>query len=83
MLQLVGASKSAASIPFQVFHMPNGHAETLKSWLERTLSSNPVETMFGLYDIVCTIHVRLYNTDGGVGTAKVCHGTRECQSLIR
>ena len=54
MLQLVGASKSAASIPFQVFHMPEGHVETLKGCLERTLSSNPVEAMFGLYDMVCT-----------------------------
>ena len=53
MLQLVGATKGAAGIPFQVFHMPEGHLETLSSWLERTLSSNPVEAMFGLYDIVC------------------------------
>ena len=53
MLQLVGASKAAASIPFQVFHMPEGHIEPLNSWLERTLSSNPVEAMFGLYDMVC------------------------------
>ena len=53
MLQLVGASKAAASIPFQVFHMPEGHFETLKSWLKKTLSSNPVEAMFGLYDMVC------------------------------
>ena len=53
MLQLVGASKAAASIPFQVFHMPEGHLETLSSWLERTLWLNPVEAMFGLYDMVC------------------------------
>ena len=53
MLQLFGASRATASIPFQVFHMPEGHFETLNSWLERTLSSNPVEAMFGLYDMVC------------------------------
>ena len=53
MLQLVGASNAAVSIPFQVFHMPDGHFETLRSWLKRTMSSNPVEAMFGIYDMVC------------------------------
>ena len=81
MLQLIGASRATSSIPFQVFHMPDGHVETLKSWLGRTLSSNPVEAMFGLYDMVCIIHVRFYNTDGGVGTANVCYGSRQSQLL--
>ena len=53
MLQLVEVSNPAASIPFQVFRMPDGHFETLEGWLKRTMSSNPVETMFGIYDMVC------------------------------
>ena len=52
-LQLVGVSSATASIPFHIFHMPGGHFETLKSWLERTLSSDPVEAMYGIYDMVC------------------------------
>ena len=53
MLQLIGVGNPPASIPFQVFHMPDGHIETLEGWLKRTMSSNPVEAMFGLYDMVC------------------------------
>ena len=70
MLQLIGASNAAASIPFQVFHMPEGHIEPLNSWLERTLSSNPVEAMFGLYDMVCNYsrevvrHLSIYWNSG-------------------
>ena len=52
-LQLVGVSNPAASIPFQVFHMPDSHFKTLEGWLKRTMSSNPAEAMFGIYDMVC------------------------------
>ena len=52
-VQLIGASRSTASIPFQVFHMPGDQVEILEDWLKRTLSSNPVETIYGLYDMVC------------------------------
>ena len=52
MLQLIGVSRAIASIPFQVFHMPGGYFETLESWLKRTLSSNPVEAMYGISDMV-------------------------------
>ena len=53
MLQLIGMSNPAAMIPFQVFHMPDGHFETLEGWLKRTMSLNPVEAMFGIYGMVC------------------------------
>ena len=33
--------------------MPDGHLETLRSWFKRTMSLNPVEAMFGTYDMVC------------------------------
>ena len=52
-LQLAGASRAAASIPFQVYHMPDDHFEKLASWMKRTMSANPVETMCGLHDMVC------------------------------
>ena len=52
-LQLAGASRAMASIPFQVYHMPDGHFESFKSWVKRTMSANPVETMYGLHDMVC------------------------------
>ena len=55
-LQLAGASRVTASIPFQVYHMPDGHVEKLYSWLTRTMSANPVEAICGLHDMVsgCT-----------------------------
>ena len=52
-LQLAGASRAAASIPFQLYHLPDGHFEKLTSWVKRTMSGNSVETMFGLHDMVC------------------------------
>ena len=52
-LQLAGASRATASIPFQVYHLPDGHFEKLASWVKRTMSANPVETMYGLLDMVC------------------------------
>lgn len=52
-----------AGSPFQVFHMPEGiplevshlregYFGTLRNWLERTLSSNPVEAIYGTYTMV-------------------------------
>ena len=52
-LQLAGASRATASIPFQVYHLPDGHFEKLASWVKRTMSANPVETIYGLHDMVC------------------------------
>ena len=51
-LQLAGASRVTASILFQVYHLPDGHFEKLENWVKRTISENPVETMYGLYDMV-------------------------------
>ena len=52
-LQLAGASRATASILFQLYHLPDGHFEKLESWIKRTMSTNPVETMYGLHDMVC------------------------------
>ena len=32
------AREATASIPFQVYHLPDGHVESFKSWSKRTLS---------------------------------------------
>jgi hypothetical protein len=55
-LQLRGMSRATASTPFQVFHFPGDHFEDFWSWVRRTMSSNPVEAICGLYDMVrdCT-----------------------------
>ena len=52
-LQLAGASRPTARIPFQLYHLPDGHFEKLASWVKRTMSENPVEAMYGLHDMVC------------------------------
>ena len=51
-LQLSGASRATASIPFQVYHMPDGHFEVYDTWIKRVLPENPVEAIYGLYDMV-------------------------------
>ena len=52
LLQLVGASSATATIPFQVFHWPSDLLP-YPTWLERTMSVNPVEAIYGLYKMVC------------------------------
>ena len=47
----VAARRSKQS--FQLHHLPNSHFEELASWVERTMSENPVETLHGIHDMVC------------------------------
>jgi hypothetical protein len=55
-LQLDGMSRATDHVPFQVYHFPGDHFEDLEDWVMRTMSSNPVEAICGLYDMVrdCT-----------------------------
>jgi hypothetical protein len=55
-LQLNGMSRATDHVPFQVYHLPADHFENFGSWVTRTMSSNPVEAIYGLYDVVrdCT-----------------------------
>ena len=52
LLQLVGASRATATIPFQVFHFPGGLLQPYVTWVKRTLSFNPVESVYGLLKMV-------------------------------
>ncbi|KIJ30141.1 hypothetical protein M422DRAFT_268387 [Sphaerobolus stellatus SS14] len=49
-VQLIGASKYTAPLPFQVYNAPES-VEPIRTWMGRTLASNPVETLCGLYDM--------------------------------
>ena len=78
MLQIIGASRVTASIPFQVYHMPGEKLESLWSWVTRTLSSSPVETLYGLYDMVrhSTREAMRLHVDALVGLANISSGVR-------
>jgi len=54
LLQLMGSSTSSSTIPFQVYDAPSGQIEDFQDWYGRTVKSNMVETIYGLYDMVCT-----------------------------
>ena len=51
-LQLIGASRATATIPFQVFHLPDGFLPPYLTWIKWTLSFNPVDAIYGIYKIV-------------------------------
>ena len=53
LLQLVGASRTTAAIPFQVFHLQGGLLQPYATWVKQTLSFNPVEAVYGMYKMVC------------------------------
>ena len=50
--EFVEASEARASIPFHMSSMSGDHLEALRTWRTRTTSSNPVEAIYGLYDMV-------------------------------
>ena len=51
-LQLIGASPTTSRLPIQVYHAPCGVLGTLRQWFMRSLSDNPVDLIFALYDMV-------------------------------
>ncbi|KIJ30146.1 hypothetical protein M422DRAFT_784095 [Sphaerobolus stellatus SS14] len=49
-VQLIGISRYTVTLPFQVYYAPES-CEPIRSWMRRTLASNPIETLCGLYDM--------------------------------